>query len=272
MHKTKLMLKNIFNTFLFCCFGSGVFAQSGNMVLNGSISINNGSTYKYKLVVADSQGNWNGYSVLDESGPNETKSSITLKFIKEKKALLFTEKKLISSKSGETTFCSIGGLMKMNDKKTGVKGIFMGRDEKNKFCGSGSVKLSLPKEAVALMTPDGTKDTNTASLVTSFKSESFKVSNARIQLEIWDGGLQDHDSISVSLNNEIILPAFEIANEKRIVTLNLKKGENILKIKALNEGDEAPNSARIGIIDQNSKYSVVSFLNGKEEATVKIKL
>lgn len=242
-----------------------------SLIFNGTLSVHKSESYKYKLVIGVNAGKWDGYSILDEGGPNETKSSVTVQFLKQKEAMAFAEKTLISSKSNEKNFCFVGGLLKMNDKKSQVKGFFLGQDDKKKMCGSGTVKLNLPEKAKILMTPDGTKDTNISAIVTSKKSETFEVKNGDVQLEVWDGGITDQDSLTVSLNGAIIEMPFQITAEKKLIQIKLKKGENIIKIKALNEGTQAPNSARILLIDAGIRHQVISFLRKDEEATLKVK-
>lgn len=256
---------------LFAAQSDGFAQVSDSMVFNGTLSVHKSSSFKYKLVIGNNAGKWGGYSILDQGGPNETKSSVTVQFVKQKEAMIFAEKTLISTKSNEKNFCFVGGLLKMNDKKNQVKGFFLGQDDKKKMCGSGSVKLSMPEKAKILMTPDGTKDTNISAIVTSQKSETFDVKNGEVQLEVWDGGISDQDSLTVSLNGQIIEDPFQISAEKKIINIKLKKGENNIKIKALNEGAEPPNSARFLLRDQGDRFPVVSFLRKGEEATIKIK-
>lgn len=269
--KNKIMLRKKFLIILLLSICWKGFAQKDSITMEGTLSVSKANIYKYKLVVGLSGGKWLGYSLLDAGGLNETKSSVSVHFMKEKESMIFAEKSLISSKSKETSFCSVGGLLKMNKKKNEAKGYFLGQDEKKKMCGNGTIRLSLPEQAKKLMTPDGIKDTNISSIVTSQKSETFEVKNAQINIEVWDGGLNDQDSLMISLNNNVVVPPFLISTEKKIVTINLKKGENIIKIKALNEGTEPPNSARILVIDQNIKFPIVSFLRKNEEATIKLK-
>jgi hypothetical protein len=121
------------------------------------------------------------------------------------------------------------------------------------------------------MTPDGTRDTNVSAIVTSKNSEEYEVKNGLIKLEVWDGGLNDNDSLTILVNDKIMVPPFQILNEKKIFEISLNKGVNVVKIRALNEGTKPPNSARFMIIDQNVRYPVVSFLQKNEEATIKIK-
>lgn len=269
--QNKKMFQKFFFTISLLSLCSNCFGQNDSLIMDGSLSVSKAGTFKYKVVIGEKNGKWNGYTILDAGGPNETKSTVSVHFLKDKEAMALAEKSLVSTKSKEKSFCFVGGLLKMNDKKSQAKGYFLGQDEKKKMCGSGTVKLNLPEKAKILMTPDGTKDTNISAIVTSQNSESFTVKSGEIKLEVWDGGLSDQDSLSISVNNELAVAAFQITNEKKIISIKLKKGENIIKIKALNEGLEPPNSARFMVLDENSRYPIVSFLKKNEEATLKIK-
>lgn len=263
-------MKTIYTLLCFVISFSAL-AQQDSITLDGTLTLAKSATYKYKIVVGELEGKWKGYTVLDAGGPSETKTSVSVQFSKAKQSMMFAEQALISTKAKESGFCFVGGILKMNDKKNIVKGFFLGQDKEKKMCGSGTVRFALPEAAKVLMTGDGSKDTNAATILTRFKSETFKVNNPEVQLELWDGGVVDHDSLTVTLNGVVVLPAFEIVQDKKTVTLRLKKGENIVKIRALNEGLEAPNSARITVSDQSGKYTVVSFLKKEEEATIRIR-
>ena len=257
----------IMSVFLFNC---SVKAQSDSISMSGLLSIHKSSSFKYRITVGLREGKWYGYSLLDEGGVQETKTSITALFSKQKKAFVFSEKLLIATRSKEQSFCFIHAALQMNEKKAYIKGFFVGQDEKKQMCGSGTIRLNLPEKAKILMTPDGSPDTNISAIVTSKKSEAFEVKNGKVLLEVWDGGITDKDSITVSLNGQEVQAPFQISAEKKTIALVLKKGENIIKIKALNEGEQAPNSARFLLIDINLSYPVVSFLRKGEEATVTI--
>lgn len=263
----------IIYTLLCLLVSFSALAQQDSITLDGTLTLAKSATYKYKMVVGELEGKWKGYTVLDAGGPSETKTSVSVQFSKAKQSMMFAEQALISTKAKESGFCFVGGILKMNDKKNSIKGFFLGQDNNKKMCGSGTVRFTLPEAAKTLMTDDGSsvRDTNTATILTRFKSETFKVNNPEVQLELWDGGVVDHDSLTVTVNGAVVLPAFEIVQEKKTVTLKLKKGENIVKIKALNEGLEAPNSARITVTDQGNRYTVVSFLKKGEEATIRIR-
>jgi hypothetical protein len=256
---------------VFLFFTSDVKAQIDTVRFEGILSVNNSATYKYKIAAAPkNDGKWYGYTILDEGGTNYTVTSVTVSFSKEKQAMLFAENSLIYSRAKEKSFCFVGGLLKMYERKHQLKGFFVGRDEHKHICGNGSVQFKLPINIVKLMTPDGTNDSTIPALVTNQKSTTFKTSATQIQIEIWDAGVNDGDSISLVLNGNVVQAPFGIVNEKKVISLHLLKGDNVLIIKAINEGSAPPNTARIVLFDQNNKLPLISFLKKEEEAIVKI--
>lgn len=241
---------------------------SDSLVFSGSLSVSGAATYKYKVVVVAKEGRWRGYSILDEGGADETKSSVGAQFSKEKGGMVFTEYGVLSSKSKEQSFCFVNAVLKLSGKST-LKGFFIGHDKQKNMCGNGTVKLSAPAAAVQLMKPDGTRDTM-PKIVTEALSQSFQTSSKEVYLELWDGGAMDQDSLTVSLNGTIVAAPFEISTQRKKVPMSLKKGTNIITIKALNEGTQPPNSARIYFDDGVDHYTLVSYLKMGQEATIKV--
>lgn len=239
--------------------------------LLGHIELQNATKYSYHLILKEKSGKWEGYSLLDPGGPLETKTSIIANMISNKRSIAFTERKLIYSKSSEKNFCYISGLIKLQGKKKEVNGFFVGRDEQKNACGSGTLQFLATEQLIQLLQ---TKiDTSAkASIITSHNSEQIITNQDQIQLEVWDGGLEDNDSISIRLNNQLIEPGLSISREKKQFNIKLQKGENIISITALNEGTEAPNSARFSIITQEKRHPIVSFLRKGESAQIKIKV
>jgi hypothetical protein len=243
-------------------------AQQDSIVLSGTLSVQRGATYRYKLVAGQVKDKWLGYSLLDEGGVNETRSTVMMNFIKDKSSMIFTEKELLGSRAKSSDFCFVGGVLKLEGKKDRLKGVFFGHDQNKKICGTGIVTFQVQEAVKKLLTPDGQRDTTLSTIITRLKDEHFTVNNATVQLQLWDGGVQDHDSLVIILNDQTVQERFEIAAERKTVTLQLKKGKNVLRIRALNEGNEPPNSARIAVIDGGKKYALVSFLKKGEEAKV----
>jgi hypothetical protein len=247
---------------LFICGTS--YAQNDSISMEGSLSVYNGATFKYKLRFASI--NLKGYSLLDEGGPNETKSSVTIKYQRAQQALVFAEKKLLQTKLKEKNFCFVGGMLKIDEQKKYAKGFFLGQDEHKKMCGTGSVKLRVPPQLMEALSRTDSNDVAIKSIITSQQSDTLVVKNGSINIEIWDGGLNDDDSLSLSLNGQLVIPPFRIQNEKRIISIRLNRGYNSIVLKALNEGTQPPNSARISVVDQSINSPLVSFLRKNETA------
>lgn len=267
----RLVLKGKYSSvFIALIFhGFGAFASSGDsLIFVGSLSVRGADTYKYKVVVAATEGRWRGYSVLDEGGADETKSSVGAQFSKEKGGMVFTEYSVLSSRSKEQSFCFINAVLKLNGKGV-LKGFFIGHDKQKNICGNGNVKLTAPAAAIAFMKPDGTRDTM-PKIVTETISQSFRTSSPEVYLELWDGGALDQDSLSVSLNGVLVAEPFEISATRRKIPMKLNTGVNIISIKAYNEGSQPPNSARIYFIDGTEHYTLVSYLKEGQEARIKV--
>ncbi len=64
-----------------------------------------------------------------------------------------------------------------------------------------------------------------------------------------DFGAADGDRVGVYLNGEIIHKSLLLSNTYRRVKIDLTQGRNIVEIKALNEGEVAPNTGEFLIYD-----------------------
>lgn len=67
----------------------------------------------------------------------------------------------------------------------------------------------------------------------------------RITVWVWDHGTIDNDTISLELNNQIVLSEYRLVREKKKVKVKLQKGNNELILLAHNEGDLPPNSCAV---------------------------
>ena len=73
------------------------------------------------------------------------------------------------------------------------------------------------------------------------------VNSTRITISVWDHGAEDGDLVQISLNGQIMWPQIRLAKRKTNLQLPLRPGNNLLEIKALNEGSQTPNTASIQI-------------------------
>ncbi len=87
-------------------------------------------------------------------------------------------------------------------------------------------------------------------------SKEINLNRKRIKVIAWDHGIVDHDTISLMLNNQLILEEHHLDHSKKKVKAKLSKGENELIMVAHNEGSVSPNSAAIIIKIGLKKYKL----------------
>ena len=55
-----------------------------------------------------------------------------------------------------------------------------------------------------------------------------------------------------------ILDDFETTNKRKKIKYKLAEGENIIEIKATNSGSSPPNTSRIELVDNKTKYPIIT--------------
>lgn len=78
--------------------------------------------------------------------------------------------------------------------------------------------------------------------------EQFETKQSIVKLKLFDRVQEDGDSISVMVNDSVILSYYEVKNQKRTLHVPLKVGTNTIKVFAHNEGRVAPNTASAVLI------------------------
>lgn len=76
---------------------------------------------------------------------------------------------------------------------------------------------------------------------------TIAVDTADIVLELWDGAVEDGDSISLRLNGKWIATGFPVKNAVQKIPIRLQRGENVLLFMADNLGTIPPNTAELRI-------------------------
>jgi hypothetical protein len=96
--------------------------------------------------------------------------------------------------------------------------------------------------------PKGKNDLN-AQVVkrTTEPVATIVVDTSAIVLELWDGEVQDGDSISLRLNGKWLTTGFPVRNAVQKIPIRLQRGENELLFMADNLGSIPPNTAELRI-------------------------
>ncbi|RPD38377.1 hypothetical protein EG028_24190 [Chitinophaga barathri] len=97
----------------------------------------------------------------------------------------------------------------------------------------------------------GKKDSATATIAENTRKTeplgAFGVNEKNLTLELWDGQVEDGDSVTLRLNGTLIQSGFPVKQKLSRVPVELKPGENILVFIADNLGSIPPNTAELRI-------------------------
>lgn len=108
--------------------------------------------------------------------------------------------------------------------------------------------------------------------ITEGKPHKIKVKNEIIDFFIWDGGKLDYDQVSIYVNNQELLRQYTLTASLKKFNISMEQKEMSIKILALNEGNEPPNTADIVIKDGNEIHHILAYnLKGKFAEIILIK-
>ncbi|MEP0674560.1 MAG: hypothetical protein ABJC32_03445, partial [Nonlabens ulvanivorans] len=228
----------------------------------------------YKVNFTEKEGFIKGYSYTDMNGDHETKSSIVGRFNDRKNTLEFREVSTIYTKSDitELDFCYVyftGKTRKLNGKAV-VEGTFKSYYDDLTSCIDGELSLNAADKiekrterferlvAKSNKIADSTKqkiDMN--QFMSRFEDNRLKGGEKvniiwnqdYLKLMIWDPGTVDGDIIKVTLNGKDILSSYSTVKKQKELELQLTEDVNTIIVTALNEGKEAPNTAKIKLSD-----------------------
>lgn len=82
---------------------------------------------------------------------------------------------------------------------------------------------------------------------------TYKCSTSTAKFALKDFGEPDGDVVRIWLNDEIVIDAITLENAFKEIKLNLRNGQNLLVIEALNEGIVSPNTAQFTIFNNNGE-------------------
>lgn len=281
--------------FFIFIFLSYVNAQNEQEYL-GVLKLNDSSFISYRInfeVMKDNS--LKGYSVTNMGGAHETKSYLVGRYNPSDKTITFKEEGVEYTKSDVKMydFCYVHftGKMKKEAGQDMLQGAFLGKYADGVSCIDGEIMIKnivniekivkkvdksiqksnkindSIKENISV---SKTLDLNGLNVLKSNETTTLFTKTNTIKLTIWDAGKLDGDKISIFYNDKGILNNYVITKEKKTLTLNLVKGENIIKIRAENLGEIAPNTAKIEVLDGSKSIDLLSNLNKGELTTVLI--
>lgn len=104
-------------------------------------------------------------------------------------------------------------------------------------------------------------------------TKELEISNSSLRLELYDNGQIDYDSISLFLNNKMILPKTMLTHKAIRLTIQLDPSLefNELSMFAENLGMIPPNTAALILYDGKSRYETLLRSDLSKSATLKLK-
>ena len=270
-----------------------LWAEKGDFVLKGTVSIADGGSYSYELYCKDINGIVTGYSILDAKGPEETITRIIGTLDLNSETLAFKETHIESSRSKtpRSEFCFIHASLALKKLKK-ASGRFIGYSGDGKsICGNGTLSLACPggelkqliqtKETV----PDSPKSADATFMpplnptpsigvmeIAPGTTRTFNMDDSAITLEIWDNKDIDGDMIDVLLDGKMILADYAIQRKPLSRQVTLHHGQkNMLRIVCVDEGTEPTNTTRIKITSGKTTYTVDAVTQMKKDVLIELK-
>lgn len=251
-------------------------AQISNVVFIGSVSVEGGDSYPYKLYVTDSNDVLYGYSITDLAGPNETKTRVRGAVNGAKNQLTFREKGIIYTRTKDKEdLCFIHARLKTGKIQgaSTLKGNFTGYKEDGKTeCAKGKIMLVCATDALEKLMkyakehnippPKDTTELSTADTrekkILPGGTIVLPVTADTVTLELWDAMDIDGDIITLMQDNNVLLDKYALTENHKVLSLDMDttKRKIPLRLIANSEGARPLNTTHIIVSTLNESYVV----------------
>lgn len=230
----------------------------------------------YKIAFKEVDGKIEGYSVTDILGDHETKSKISGFYNHATKQLSIKESEIVYTKSkvDKSQFCFVNfnAKVNINKDKAKIEDAFTGKYPDGKKCAEGKVIMIGAKTVDKLLaTADkqiqkskdlSQEEKNELNMVQLFDNVNTQklssnqqlnifTSSEEVTFEIWDGGVEDRDSVNMYHNGNVLLKDYFVTKRKKTLKVKLSDTDNIFKVEAINQGWEGLNTVMINIVGDN---------------------
>ncbi len=264
-----------------------VYCQDGNNYeFIGMLKLSDSGIIPYKLTFKKYlETKIEGFSITDFYGSNKTKSKIEGFFSKQQNNITFTEIENIStiSNANPKDFCYIhvkNASIKRKNGKTIMEGAFYGKFNNDSNCAKGTIYLVGTDVIDKIKKHDSVLNkTNVVNLLnktnqtflTSDNQLNINWQSQKLIIELWDAATFDNDVITLTVDEKPILENYIIEHEKKIITLPFATDLCTIKIYAVSEGKNPPNTVNLILKDNDVTHAIVTKLKKGESSTVTIK-
>ncbi len=273
-------MRILFISILFIALTNALSAQ--HCTFTGKMQIKDGETLPYRLSLDVAGVNIKGVSITTQDG-KELKARIKGVINKDKNIMVLAETGPVGKLSDSIEMCYFNSILKWKLKKGRyvLSGAFVGKDRKNNPCSQGSVSLEAPEsECAALLSAPQMpvqKDSADATIVnaaevTAGHDKRIDWQTGSCILELWDGGLEDGDVVSVLVNGKPLLTDHVLTAERKKFNLTVSEKLTIITIVAGEEGANPPNTAELQLTDGEQVHRLTAFnKKGKSASIILVK-
>ncbi len=277
------------------------FAQVNNITLTGTLDVGTGESFPYKLVLTESDGRISGYSITYKE-PNDTKANVTGILDRKRGLLNFRETGIVYSGGFHTRayMCLIDASLGyvQGGKGNVLSGPITSKEADKTLCTGGMITFGNDAEIQNLLSYHDSYDTvitmkkktknqilvkeevkpvlkeKTADQITITKgvNKTYEWHSDSVIIDVWDGGTEDGDRITLLFNNKTYLAGQILMKKKNQLRLQLSTDKiNTITLIADNEGTEPPNTASIMLTDGKISYSILAYNKKGDQAVISLK-
>ena len=251
-----------------------LWAQSGPLVLNGMMKLEDETEYKYSLNLDVNGNSLKGVSITQQD-KDLMKMKLNGKLNRDNKTLVFTENAHLGVLPDTMEMCYVSAVMKWRLRKSKYvfSGTYIAKKKNGTLCGNGKLVLETTEQKGAILSDN--QDLNTSSIVDTVKKapigahELTEGADKKLDwlsqecvLEIWDAGVIDGDELSVLVNGKVLITNFPLKGEKKKWVIPLIEKQTTLTFVAGSEGSSPPNTAQM-ILADGGKHHKIMYYNKK---------
>ncbi len=285
---------------VFCLLSSiSSFAQQKEVTLTGTLKVNTGETFPYKVVLTEAGGLVKGYSVTFKE-PDDTRTTITGSLDRHNRTLSFKETEIQYSHGVKTKayMCLIDANLEYIGSRRVLTGTITSAQLDKTACTGGKItfsdeaeienlfsyhekfdtvismkkKVREPQPAVVSAEAPAQEKPLVTDKITAGIEKMYEWHSDTVVIDVWDGGTVDGDKITLEFNGKPYLTNYYLVKEKKQLRIPLiGTGVNTITILAVNEGSDPPNTANLLLTDGAAKYSILAYNPKNQESLIKIK-
>lgn len=100
--------------------------------------------------------------------------------------------------------------------------------------------------------------------------KEIKVFTKTVKIKVWDHLQEDGDIINLYLNDQLLFSHVKVSKKGEFFDMVLQPGENIIQVKALNEGRNPPNTSAIKVIVNKEEHQIILSARKGQRDSLKI--